>query len=58
MKYMLMFRSPSSDLEREPGDPASHAYWESWRLYMDAIHASGVVKSGNALVGPDRKSVV
>lgn len=49
MHYMLMFLQPPADLERKRDDPASSDYWESWRAYMGAIYASGVVKSGNEL---------
>jgi hypothetical protein len=52
MEYMLMFNSGAEDLERKQDDPASGAYWESWRAYMSAIYAAGIVKSGNALEGP------
>jgi hypothetical protein len=52
MQYMLLFYSPPSDLERTREDPESAAYWESWRAYMGAIYAAGVVKSGNALQAP------
>ncbi len=49
MQYMLMFMQPASELEHERDDPAAADFWESWRAYMGAIYAAGVVKSGNAL---------
>jgi hypothetical protein len=52
MQYLLMFNSPASDLEREPNDAASADYWESWRAYMGAVYAAGIVRSGNALKAP------
>ncbi len=52
MQFVLMFNSPASDLERRPDDPASADHWESWRAYMGAIYAAGVVKGGNALQAP------
>lgn len=52
MEYMLMFHSPAEELERKRDDPASAGFWESWRAYMGAIYAAGVVKSGNALEPP------
>jgi hypothetical protein len=50
MEYLLLFHQPPRELEREVGDPESAPYWESWRAYMGAIYAAGVVKSGNALM--------
>jgi hypothetical protein len=58
MDFMLMFNSPAQDLEREKNDPASAAYWESWRAYMNAIYGAGIVKSGNALKAPYTASTV
>jgi hypothetical protein len=52
MQYLLMFNSSPADLERRPEDPASADYWESWRAYMGAVYAAGIVKSGNALDAP------
>lgn len=52
MEYMILFNSPAADLERTHADPESSDYWESWRAYMKAIYAAGVVKSGNALKAP------
>ncbi|MBL9020894.1 MAG: YciI family protein [Myxococcales bacterium] len=49
MQYLLLFNSSPEDLDRLPDDPESAPYWESWRAYMTAIYAAGVVKSGNAL---------
>ncbi len=52
MQYLLTFNSPTAELELEPNDPESSDYWESWRAYMGAIYAAGIVKSGNALQPP------
>lgn len=52
MQYMLLFNGALDDLEREVADPASADYWESWRAYLDAIYAAGIVKGGNALKPP------
>jgi len=52
MEYLLLFHSPAEDLERRVDDASSAPYWESWRAYMTAIYAAGVVKSGNALEAP------
>jgi len=58
MEFMILFNQPASELDRSPGDPASAPYWESWRAYMNAIYASGVVKSGNALQPPATAATV
>jgi len=52
MKYMLLFNQPADELERKRDDPASATYWESWRGYMNAIYAAGIVESGNVLRPP------
>ncbi len=52
MEYMLLFNQPAHELERRRDDPESSDYWESWRAYMSAIYAAGIVKSGNALEPP------
>lgn len=52
MDYMLLFNQPAQELERKQDDPASADYWESWRAYMSAIYAAGIVKSGNSLHPP------
>jgi hypothetical protein len=52
MEYMLLFNSPSAELERKRDDPESSTFWDSWRSYMGDIYAAGVVKSGNALAAP------
>ena len=58
MEYMILFNQPPRELERKRDDPASAAYWESWRAYMSAIYAAGVVKGGNALQAPHTATTV
>ncbi|MEM9488058.1 MAG: YciI family protein [Myxococcota bacterium] len=58
MEYMLLFNQPATELERKREDPASSDYWESWRAYMNAIYAAGIVKSGNALHPPHTATTV
>ncbi len=52
MEYMILFNQPAAELERKRNDPAASPYWESWRAYMSAVYAAGIVKSGNALQPP------
>ena len=49
MQYLLLFNSIPEDLDRARDDADSAPYWETWRAYMTAIYAAGIVKSGNAL---------
>ena len=49
MQYLLLFNSTPEDLDRARDDADSAPYWETWRAYMTAIYAAGIVKSGNAL---------
>lgn len=58
MQYLLLFNSPAEDLEREQDDPDSQTYWESWRLYIGACHAAGIVRGGNGLGPPATATTV
>jgi hypothetical protein len=52
MKYMLSFNSPEEFLDRDLSDPHWADYRESWRSYMEAIYAAGIVRSGEVLKPP------
>ena len=58
MEYLLLFNQPARELERTHDDLASADYWESWRVYMSAIYAAGVVTSGNVLHPPSTATTV
>ena len=52
MDYMLMFYEPASQFEQRKDRAASQAYWAGWMAYVQAMHQSGVVKSGAGLQEP------
>ncbi len=52
MKYMLCFNSPPEFLERDLTEAKWSEYRETWRSYMNAISAAGIVKGGEVLKPP------
>ncbi len=52
MDYMLMFYETSSQFEQRRDRAASQPYWAGWMAYVQAMHQSGVVKSGAGLQEP------
>jgi hypothetical protein len=52
MEYMLMLYQ-SKDEFAERDDPAkAPAYWAGWKAYIEAMRASGTVRSGSGLQPP------
>jgi hypothetical protein len=58
MDYMLMFYETTSQFEQRRERTASQSYWAGWMAYVQAMHQSGVVKSGAGLQGPDTGTTV
>ena len=52
MDYMLMFYEPQADFDRRDQRDASQPYCAGWMAYVQAMHQSGVVKSGEGLQAP------
>ena len=52
MDYMLMFYEPAAQFEQRRDRVQSQPYWAAWMAYVQAMHASGVVKSGAGLQEP------
>jgi hypothetical protein len=52
MDYMLMFYEAPGDFAQRDQRDASQPYWAAWSAYVQAMHASGIVKSGAGLQGP------
>jgi hypothetical protein len=52
MDYMLMFYEPQTDFARRDQRDASQPYWAGWMAYVQAMHQSGIVKSGAGLQAP------
>ena len=57
MEYMLMFYEPARQFEQRQDRAASQPYWAAWMAYVQAMHQSGIVKSGAGLQapGPERR---
>ena len=49
MDYMLMFYEPARQFEQRKDRTESQPYWAAWMAYVQAMHQSGVVKSGAGL---------
>ena len=58
MQYMLIFKEtePMSAERNHPEKAGS--YWGAWSDYIAAMHAAGVVVSGNALQAPHTATTV
>jgi len=52
MDYMLMFYETKADFDRRSARDDSQPYWAGWMSYVQAMHASGLVKSGAGLQPP------
>ena len=58
MDYMLMFYEPTSLFEQRKDRVASQPYWAGWMAYVQAMHESGIVKSGAGLQEPGTGTTV
>ena len=58
MNYMLMFYEPASQFEQRKDRSESQPYWAGWMAYVQALHQSGVVKSGAGLQEPTTGTTV
>jgi len=58
MEYMLMFYEPVRQFEQRKDRTASQPYWAAWMAYVQAMHQSGVVKSGAGLQEPGTGTTV
>jgi len=58
MDYMLMFYEPARQFEQRKDRTASQPYWAAWMAYVQAMHQSGVVKSGAGLQEPGTGTTV
>jgi hypothetical protein len=52
MDVMLMFYETKEEAERGDDAAEAPAYWGAWRAYVDAVAASGQMKSGEGLAPP------
>jgi len=52
MDYMLMFYEPQNDFDTRADSVAAGAYWGGWMAYVQAVHQSGIFKSGEGLQPP------
>ena len=48
MDYMLMFYEPAAQFEQRRDRVQSQPYWAAWMAYVQAMHASGVVRAAPA----------
>ena len=52
MEYMLMFFETAAESGRADDPQTAGPYWGAWSAYVDAMRASGCVRSGNGLQAP------
>lgn len=52
MEYMLIFKETAEDFAKRENPAEAGAYWGAWGAYVSAMHASGIVTSGNGLQPP------
>jgi hypothetical protein len=53
MEYMLVFYQTKQDFADRVDPAKSGEYWAGWKAYVDAMYASGTVKSGAGLQPPE-----
>jgi hypothetical protein len=53
MEYMLVFYQTKQDFAARDDPSKAGEYWAGWKAYVDAMHASGTVKSGAGLQPPE-----
>lgn len=58
MHYMLAFREPASEIAKRDDPAQAPAYWGAWSAYVGAMHAAGIVVSGNGLQPPATATIV
>jgi hypothetical protein len=58
MEYMLMFYENVRQFEQRKDRTESQPYWAGWMAYVQAMHQSGVVKSGAGLQEPGTGTTV
>jgi hypothetical protein len=52
MQFMLIFKETPAEYGRHDDPAARPAYFGAWGEYAGALHASGIVLSGNGLLPP------
>lgn len=58
MHYMLIFKETAEELAKREDPAQAQNYWNAWTAYVGALHAAGVVVSGNALQPPETGTTV
>lgn len=53
MQYALFFYETEKQYTTSDHSPETEAYWGAWKAYVDDISASGIVRGGEGLLGPD-----
>jgi hypothetical protein len=53
MQYALLFYETEMQYTTRDHSPETEAYWGAWKTYVDEISASGIVRGGEGLLGPE-----
>jgi hypothetical protein len=52
MQYALLFYETDTSFAAWDHNPESDAYWGAWKVYVEDMLASGIVRGGEGLLGP------
>ncbi|MBR0657539.1 YciI family protein [Plastoroseomonas arctica] len=58
MQVALIFHESAEDLSARSDPARAGAYWGAWKAYVGALTEAGVVRGGNALLGPETGAVL
>ena len=53
MQYAILFYETETEFATRDHDAEGAAYWGAWKAYVDEISASGIVRGGAGLLGPE-----
>lgn len=58
MQYAILFYETDKEFATRDHDAEGAAYWGAWRSFVDEITASGVVRGGAGLLGPETATTI
>lgn len=53
MQYALLFYETDTSFTASDPTPEADAYWGAWKIYVEDMLASGIVRGGEGLLGPE-----
>lgn len=58
MQYAILFYETDAEFATRDHTDEGAAYWGAWRSYIDDITASGIVRGGAGLLGPETATTI